>query len=281
MLRVRYWLREHSRLARQDAMHRSICTICRVSTDIQRLLAPGRPTAIRPLTMEHRRAWNPRLAKHNQQDAHEAFTTLLTCCHEIDQQLWQTCISQECNSSLQYSMPIWKCFGGLYEQTLRCTVCQTPSVKIEHFNHLSLEIVDGATTLEALLANHLDAGQWSVDCQRCESRQRQQREYNIRQWPSTLVILLKRWRLHPVTQLPDQVLTHVQCDTTLDIASGIRYDLLGVVEHQGIMGGGHYVAYAHSGDGRWYHYNDSAKLVPISVEDVLALPLYVLFYSQR
>ena len=84
-----------------------------------------------------------------------------------------------------------------------------------------------------------------------------------------------------MTRRFDKIQTHIHCDIALDVGTGATYDLMSVVEHDGVIGGGHYVAYAHSGDGNLYYFNDGATPAPISIDDVLARPLYMLLYSQR
>mmetsp|Transcript_9189 Transcript_9189/g.8085 ORF Transcript_9189/g.8085 Transcript_9189/m.8085 type:complete len:125 (+) Transcript_9189:1619-1993(+) len=59
------------------------------------------------------------------------------------------------------------------------------------------------------------------------------------------------------------------------------YDLYGVSNHFGGMGGGHYTAYCkHHFDGKWYEFDDSSvrKAAP---NDVISKAAYVLFYKRR
>lgn len=58
------------------------------------------------------------------------------------------------------------------------------------------------------------------------------------------------------------------------------YDLTSMTIHLGIMGGGHYVAYAKNPNNKWYYYNDSScKEVP--AERVAREDGYCLFYTAR
>ncbi|KAG8369648.1 hypothetical protein BUALT_Bualt14G0035500 [Buddleja alternifolia] len=62
---------------------------------------------------------------------------------------------------------------------------------------------------------------------------------------------------------------------------GLRYRLVGVVEHSGSMRGGHYVAYVRGGSGddcAWYHASD-AYVSKVSLEQVLRCEAYILFYE--
>lgn len=59
------------------------------------------------------------------------------------------------------------------------------------------------------------------------------------------------------------------------------YDLFGVSNHFGGMGGGHYTAYAYSPIKRqWIDYNDSS-VRPASPQDIVSEAAYLLFYRRR
>ncbi|KAK8930469.1 Ubiquitin carboxyl-terminal hydrolase 12 [Metarhizium anisopliae] len=60
------------------------------------------------------------------------------------------------------------------------------------------------------------------------------------------------------------------------------YDLIGVDDHYGGLGGGHYTAYAKNFvDGRWYNYNDSSVHVVSDPTSVITSAAYLLFYRRR
>lgn len=59
------------------------------------------------------------------------------------------------------------------------------------------------------------------------------------------------------------------------------YDLYGVSEHSGTMGGGHYTAKCKNViDGKWYSFNDSF-VRECSPESAISTEAYVLFYKRR
>lgn len=59
------------------------------------------------------------------------------------------------------------------------------------------------------------------------------------------------------------------------------YDLYGVSEHSGTMGGGHYTAKCKNEiDGKWYSFNDS-HVRECSPESAISSEAYVLFYKRR
>lgn len=60
------------------------------------------------------------------------------------------------------------------------------------------------------------------------------------------------------------------------------YDLGGVVNHYGGLGGGHYTANAlNMIDNRWYEYSDDRVSVLENEADLVTSAAYVLFYSRR
>ncbi|KAF7356342.1 hypothetical protein MVEN_00966500 [Mycena venus] len=59
------------------------------------------------------------------------------------------------------------------------------------------------------------------------------------------------------------------------------YDLFGVDEHMGGLGGGHYRAYAlNHANGKWYHFDDS-YVTPAKAQDSVNANAYLLFYRRR
>ncbi|XP_041349176.1 ubiquitin carboxyl-terminal hydrolase 32-like [Gigantopelta aegis] len=68
-------------------------------------------------------------------------------------------------------------------------------------------------------------------------------------------------------------------DDTDDYSAG-RYNLVSMSCHTGILGGGHYVAYAKNPNGKWYCYNDSScKEIPELQLDTKSA--YILFYERE
>lgn len=59
------------------------------------------------------------------------------------------------------------------------------------------------------------------------------------------------------------------------------YDLYGVVNHYGTMGGGHYTAYCQNFlNKKWYEFNDS-RVSEIGKNDIVSGDSYVLFFRRR
>ncbi|CAI9715032.1 ubiquitin carboxyl-terminal hydrolase 32-like [Octopus vulgaris] len=62
--------------------------------------------------------------------------------------------------------------------------------------------------------------------------------------------------------------------------NNVRYDLYAVSCHTGILGGGHYVAFAKNPNNRWYCYNDSS-CKEVFWEQVDGNSAYILFYERQ
>lgn len=156
-------------------------------------------------------------------------------------------------------------------------------------------------------------------CEKCNVRQRCEKRLTIHRWPPVLVIQIKRFQYTTYTREklatsvkfptqglnigsflshPSSSLNQSTTDTPLDgnnpSSVGIggcggvdnestTYDLFGVSNHMGGLGGGHYTAnckHDHLGC-KWFNYNDS-NVSPLSSERELQSSVaYVLFYKQR
>ncbi|XP_052189807.1 ubiquitin carboxyl-terminal hydrolase 2-like isoform X2 [Diospyros lotus] len=124
----------------------------------------------------------------------------------------------------------------------------------------------------------------------------------INRTPPILTILLKRFS-HDARGRLSKLNGHVEFREMIDLRPYIdprcretgeyKFRLLGVVEHQGSMRGGHYVAYVRGGKGNssnsekeenenggfvWYHASDT-HVRQASLEEVLRSEAYILFYE--
>ncbi|KAJ1658810.1 hypothetical protein IWQ61_002012 [Dispira simplex] len=146
-------------------------------------------------------------------------------------------------------------------------------------------------------------------CPRCKTHQQAKKKVDLWRMPEILVVHLKRfshtrtWRnkldMNIEFPLEGLDLSHVvahanRSDHNQPAMEGtmgeaeeesLTYDLYGVCNHFGRLGGGHYTAYAkNSQTERWYEYDDSC-VRPVDtnhVHDTVVTPAaYVLFYQRR
>ncbi|KAL6827139.1 UCH domain-containing protein [Trichoderma sp. SZMC 28015] len=127
-------------------------------------------------------------------------------------------------------------------------------------------------------------------CPRCKEHRRASKKFDLWKTPDYLICHLKRfsssgWRRDKLDVLVDFPIEG------LDLSSRVIqkedgkeeiYDLVGVDDHYGGLGGGHYTAYAKNFvDGRWYNYNDSSVSAVSDPSSVVTSAAYLLFYRRR
>lgn len=125
-------------------------------------------------------------------------------------------------------------------------------------------------------------------CESCKKTSKISKKLSIYRFPPLLVIHLKRF--HYSSWRRDKLNTSVKFPVEdLDLSkysendnadtSEHTYHLYGISHHSGYMSGGHYVADIKnvSGDGKWYHCDDS-YISSITEPDNCGSSPYVLFY---
>ncbi|CAN3353230.1 ubiquitin carboxyl-terminal hydrolase 12 [Diutina catenulata] len=125
-------------------------------------------------------------------------------------------------------------------------------------------------------------------CPKCKEHQQATKAIQLWQCGEIVTIHLKRF--HSARAFADKIEMVVDFPIEgLDLSSYVAgpgddhiYDLIGVDNHYGGLGGGHYTAAAKNNrDGKWYYYND-ARVTPLdSPEEVITGAAYLLFYHKR
>ncbi|KDR80672.1 hypothetical protein GALMADRAFT_241045 [Galerina marginata CBS 339.88] len=145
-------------------------------------------------------------------------------------------------------------------------------------------------------------------CPQCKKHQQATKKFDLWKVPDILVVHLKRFSNNRT--LRDKIDTHIDfpiegldlsdmagernvakklVDEGVDIKElklenldePLVYDLFGVDEHIGGLGGGHYRAYASNHlTGKWYHFDDS-YVTPARASDSVNANAYLLFYRRR
>lgn len=133
-----------------------------------------------------------------------------------------------------------------------------------------------------------------VDCESVKVKRNASKRMLINHAPPILTIHLKRFSQDTRGRLM-KLSGHVGFKDVIDLSQYIdkrctdddeyKYHLLGVVEHEGTMRGGHYVAYVRVPNNSskpgfvWYHASD-AHIREVSMEEVLRSEAYILFYEK-
>ncbi|CAK7263699.1 hypothetical protein SEPCBS119000_000615 [Sporothrix epigloea] len=127
-------------------------------------------------------------------------------------------------------------------------------------------------------------------CPRCKEHRRASKKFDLWKTPDILVVHLKRfsssgWRRDKLDMRVDFPVESLDITKrVLDRQSGKEevYDLIGVDDHWGGLGGGHYTAFAKNFiDHQWYEYNDSSVSKVSDPACVVSAAAYLLFYRRR
>ncbi|KAF8906237.1 hypothetical protein CPB84DRAFT_1844494 [Gymnopilus junonius] len=184
--------------------------------------------------------------------------------------------------------------------------------ELEESRKASAEKRHKGITLEDCLDEFTKEEQLGEDdlwyCPRCKKHQQATKKFDLWKAPDVLVVHLKRFSNSRT--LRDKIDAHVDFPIEgLDLSDRIGerrtarklreegvdvqelklgnldeplvYDLFGVDEHIGGLGGGHYRAYAyHHLTDKWYHFDDS-YVTPARASDSVNANAYLLFYRRR
>lgn len=125
-------------------------------------------------------------------------------------------------------------------------------------------------------------------CKNCKEHKRAFKHMQIWKLPSVLLLHLKRF--HYTRFFRDKVCDLVHFPTKgLDLSNYVlgpgsgmaRYNLLGVSNHMGRLGGGHYTANClHTPTNKWLNFNDN-WVSEVSEESAVSNSAYVLFYVRE
>ncbi|SPO02727.1 uncharacterized protein DNG_05402 [Cephalotrichum gorgonifer] len=127
-------------------------------------------------------------------------------------------------------------------------------------------------------------------CPRCKEHRRASKKFDLWKTPDILVCHLKRFssshyrrdKIDIKVSFPVEGLNLESRVLRKEDGKDEIYDLIGVDEHYGGLGGGHYTATAKNFmDGEWYHYNDSSVSKVKDPSSVVSHAAYLLFYRRR
>ena len=127
-------------------------------------------------------------------------------------------------------------------------------------------------------------------CNKCKAHVRAWKQFHLYRAPPILIIHLKRFHYSSTTHRRNKIDALVDFPLRdLDLKSEVLhwidgeepiYDLYGVSNHYGGLGGGHYTAYAMNDDGDWHHFDDS-RVTNITESEIISSAAYVLYYRRK
>lgn len=233
----------------------------------------------------------PDLKKGQQNDAHECLFGILNVLHIANSvKLTQYNIGPldtKVHSYLVDSRNSWiahfkddysiinHLFFGQYIQKLQCTVCNHTSYKYEPFIDLSVAVPsqgkDNIHTIYNLLDDHFKNQIVENDCEgKCNKKTKFNKKTRVIKMPKYLIIHFKRFN----NDLR-KVATHIAYSSDLEMSKfsvavenqSVEYNLISVINHSGVFGGGHYYTYNRLIDGNWVNIDDdiTTDIKPIEV----------------
>jgi ubiquitin carboxyl-terminal hydrolase 8 len=213
--------------------------------------------------------------------------------------------------------PIVDLMHGQLRSVLQCSTCGHKRVKFEPFMNLELPLphnedgVNGApryvdhTNIYACLAEftkvEILCGEHQWRCPKCKMLRDATKQLTLYNLPNVLIITFKRFQVDAFGRSGGKISSFVEFPlTSLDVTSAMsrdnegklsipgnsddndpKYDLYGVSNHYGGMGGGHYTAFAlNKMDQHWYCFDDSSVRRK-GPADICTRNAYVLFFRKQ
>ncbi|CAE8632895.1 unnamed protein product, partial [Polarella glacialis] len=151
--------------------------------------------------------------------------------------------------------------------------------------------VDVSDCLRRYCAPEYLTGKDQYYCERCKRKNDCEKKMAFKELPEVLCIHIKRFRYDSgwfngtknsrVVTFP--VTSTLDMGPFLDEPNGlpVEYRLIGLIQHIGSMGGGHYIAYCQHKrkPQEWYEFDDT-QVSLVSTEQVERAEPYVLFYQR-
>lgn len=282
----------------------SRCIICEISRIFQQAYA----LKVSVIGLQHllKIFWDNTwyMASAVQHDAHECFIALLDIIHK------QAVMQNENDKDIKHlencQCIIHKMFKGILQSDIVCQSCNNVSSKIDIINDIPIYFsMDGKgkyPTNITLLACLEQFGQIEIlndlDCTNCKTKKLSTKQLTLKHIPMVLCFILKRFG-QPSDNVSNKITTVVEFPETLNMEKFTEkktitknalldecfstyetiYKLYAVICHEGLLNGGHYLAYIKN-MGNWYQCNDNVVRI-VQFEDVLKSPAYLLFYHKE
>ena len=187
--------------------------------------------------------------------------------------------------------PLVDLFYGLSHVVIECKGCGNKSHRWETFTSVKCLVPDGESvpTLQEMLREELKPEPIpGYDCEKCRPA-KQDATRTVRLWrlPLYLTVVVKRFtpdgrKIHkPMAPLPDAPVNFQELfsDESPEYDGQLSYSLLGIVDHHGGAGGGHYTAQCKKiGSAEWHVFDDeSAHPIP---NPMFGGSTYMLWFSR-
>jgi ubiquitin C-terminal hydrolase len=189
-------------------------------------------------------------------------------------------------------------FTGLFYTNTHCNECGTDSPNFAPYNMIQLElpdtnqVTDLTSCLKKFSEGELLTGENKYKCDNCDKLVDAIKTQYLWNSPEVLIIHLKRFKFinpYRTEKIYTKVAFPLNGLTLENNFSDIHrknplYNAYAIIQHHGVPGGGHYVAYCKNAiNNKWYEFNDST-VVHIPDEElereVVTRNAYVIFYEK-
>lgn len=192
------------------------------------------------------------------------------------------------NFKNQYSK-ILELFYGQFHSNISCNLCGNISHTFDPFCILPLPITNTCETIydcmDEFNKNEIldDNNQWK--CEKCNKLSNANKKISLWKMPDILIIVLKRFnyifstssKINKSIKFP---LYNLNLEKYVDGYDKYKakYDVVGIINHGGDVGRGHYYSYCKNINNYWYEYNDTSvnKLKVLKMNSA-----YVIFYKKN
>ena len=234
----------------------------------------------------------PRFGGYAQHDAHEFLAALLDGLHEeMKRPATQAVASQDASVAAwsQYrardASAVCDAVAGQLQSTLQCNVCNHTSTTYDPAWTWSVPV---ASTLDACMVAFAQSecldGDDAPRCESCQGARPTSKQLGLWRLPEVLIVHLKRFSFQRGRR--KKLHTPIDIPHTWNVARWVppnetrtTYTLVGMANHHGRAGGGHYTATCRV-DGQWIEFDDS-RWYPTTPSFQERKEPYVLFYQRK
>ncbi|NXI52592.1 UBP50 hydrolase, partial [Chloroceryle aenea] len=232
----------------------------------------------------------PTFSKQTQQDAQEFLICVLNDLHEALKNVRAQLYAKGSRGIVSEMSVITQLFEGQLSYGITCLECKTTINRPETFTILSLPIPSmSKCTLQDCLKCFFqqDTLTWNnqIHCSWCGTKQDAVIKATITKAPQIIIFHLKRFECQGKHRKKLSTDIHYPLNN-LDLSPYIsslfckdaEYSLCAVVNHWGVLDGGHYTAFCkRSVTDSWYRFDD-AQITEIPISSVQTDTAYLLFY---
>ncbi|CAD6197039.1 unnamed protein product [Caenorhabditis auriculariae] len=262
----------------------------------------GKDTAFAPHEFHHVvTSIKPSFRGFGQHDAHEFLRVILERMHQELRrcripEMTEQWLTDECGPApvMPSGSVVSRIFEGALQSQVICLSCKTPSIKMDPFLDISLDLNIRGTGNNTRLVDCMRSffAKETLDqheqymCGHCGTKQPSTKQLFVKVLPNLLCVHLKRFRANGMKNDPavDFPISGLDIKDFMAPASDKRestvFGLSAIIVHSGAStSSGHYVAYCYH-EGFWFYFSDhTVRLVAESI--VQTQKPYLLFYTRR